>query len=373
MISPNPRSHYLNITPANIVFIYSKNGDSCKQINTRDTRLSTVLQEVQREECRERHQINPSGALNTPNRNFTQAQRFQNRTPQFGGNSFTPSNPRMNRTPQLGMSSTPRNSQLNRTSQFGGSSSLGTPQIQNRTPHFSGRPRMSGVTPQMSGGRPRMSGVRTPLNEYNPGNWEIDVPQQTQNVRTQGAPAVHQTADRTPFCQTPNKNVHSTLRTPASVSTCTSVPPKAPHSQPEVYTKNQRSGSSCYSQTNLNPPSTGDGCHNVPVLNQTSNVNKSSSCDQKERFQNNDDLISNQQSTPGRRSFKFKPSKTQGQTLSSNSVILNSTSSSSAHSHSHHTSVNQNSDNITSISNRGDKPKFDVDSLWGEGRVFKIL
>jgi hypothetical protein len=410
VISPNPRNHYLNITPANIVFIYSKNGDSCKQTTTRDTRLSVVLEEVEREESRDRHHVNQSGALKTPNRDSTQGQRFLGRTLQFGRNPSTPNNP--HRMPQLDMSSTPQYSQFNRTPQFGVSSTPRFSQL-NKTPQFamSSTPTNSQVTRSSQLGRPpnlstpqredRMTAFsgRTPQSDYIPGNRAADTPHRMQDVRTPGAstgcqtaahrtqdvrtPAGYQRAGTTPVCQTPNKNIHRTHSTPSHVSTNTSLPPKSPHPHPQViHMPNQRSGSTCSNQTNLYLPSTGGARSNVPVPNETSNFNKSSPSDQKERFEN--ELTSNQQSTPGRRSFKFKPTKTQVQTLSSNTATsrtqvqtlsssnakLDSRTSSIAHIQFQLTSANQKHNNSISISNSSNKPKFEVDSLWGEGKVF---
>lgn len=80
---------------------------------------------------------------------------------------------------------------------------------------------------------------------------------------------------------------------------------------------------------------------------------------------NRNELKSNQQETPNRRSFKFKPTKTQDiQKLSGSNPVPESSSALSMPTSFRDSSDSVNSNVSASKTHQCEKPKFEVD--WGE-------
>ncbi|XP_061195388.1 protein PF3D7_1417600-like [Saccostrea echinata] len=361
VISPNPRSHYLNITPANIVFIYSKNGDSCQLVNTRNTSLSSVLEEVQRQESIQRHLMNQSVTVKTPSRSLAHTQQFHNRTPQF-----------------VGRPSTPYASQMlnNRTQSFGGRPSTPcNPQMNNRTPQFPGRPatpsnlQISNSTPRV-GGRTTASNVRTPSTVFDEGNSSARTPFNSQNVKIP-TPILQHAENRTPSIQTVNRNVQS-----VSSASSTSVPSTSSSSHFQgIKPQNQSGGTPISNQTNVNLNITSEYDRNLTTVNHIANVNNIPSGVHPGGIGNNSqELNNNQQCTPNRRSFKFKPSRNpEIQSITNNNSSSVSTRATSVFTPSLQRGANQTSNNSASLLQQGDKPKFEVDSVWGEDLSDDVL
>ena len=268
VISPNPRSHYLNITPANIVFIYSKEGDSCKQVNKGNASLSTVLEEVRREESSQRLQMSRA-AMKTPNRSLIDGPSGQGRTPQFGVGSSDNAASVFDKTPQNG-----------RTRSF---TSSNLQQIQR--------------TPQTYGRQP-VSNTRTPLG--------IQSPSENPSIKTHtpaamcstGAPSV-----RTPLHQGSHLSVPNGANRAMNVET-SSLSSNSPYSAGKTH------GGNC-----LNPPGRLGRQTLQSMPNNLSQVNPP-------------EVNNNNQTPPNRRTFKFKPTRTpEIRNMSNNSAIDSTTAS----------------------------------------------
>nr|XP_019930216.2 uncharacterized protein LOC105346484 isoform X1 [Crassostrea gigas] len=349
VISPNPRSHYLNITPANIVLIYSKTGDDCKQINNRNTPLSSVLEEVQREESIQRLQTSQLIAGQTPNRNSSKSQLMQNRTPQSGLRPSTLSHPPI-RTPQSSgvRTFTP-----------------GNPHVYNRLPHSGGGPSTPN-NPQISGGGPSTPNNPQAFNRAPPTSGGLSVP----SVRT---PSSVESSVNTPRLRTPAPNpvvqtgalgarsssMQASTRMSFNISnTPVSVRTPAPVSVNSSYSFQQNSSRLCSNTRNVSS-------QGATVMNKTSDQNILYNTPCEGSGMNRNELKSNQQETPNRRSFKFKPTKTQDiQKLSGSNPVPDSSSALSMPTSFRDSSDSVNSNVSASKTHQCEKPKFEVD--WGE-------
>lgn len=335
VISPNPRSHYLNITPANIVLIYSKTGDDCKQINTRNTPLSSVLEEVQREESSQRLQTSQLIAGQTPNRNNSNSQLMQNRTPQSGARPFYPSHPPIITPQSSGVRTfTPDNPYVyNRPPHLGvrGPSTPNNPQALNKPPLTSGRlPVPSVRTPSSVGSSVNTPRLRTP----NP-------------VLQTGAPGA-----RSSSMQASARMSFSISNTPVSART------PAPVNVNSSDSFQQNSSTSCSNTRNVSS-------QGATVINRTSDQNILYNTPCEGSGVNRNELKSNQQETPNRRAFKFKPTKTHDiQKLSGSNPVTDSTSALSMPTFFKESSASVNSNVSACKTHQCEKPKFEVD--WGE-------
>ena len=312
MISPNPRSHYLNITPANIVFIYSKQGDSCKQVNKGNASLSTVLEEVQREESSQRLQTSRA-AVKTPNRNLINGPSGQGRTPQFGVGPSDSAASVFDKTPQNG-----------RTRSF-----------------TSSRPQMIHRTPQTYGRQP-VSTTRTPL--------DIQSPSDYPSIRTNTPAATFSTSApgvRTPLHQ------GSILSVPSGSNRAMNVGIPASLSSNSPFSAGQTHGGNL---PGWNPyGSCAQGRFGRQTLQSMSN-NLSQV--------NPPEVNNNYQTPPNRRAFKFKPTRTPDIRNISNTSAIDSTTAFSVDIHSELITSS------TSKSKQCDNPRFEVD--WGEGKKCSV-
>lgn len=320
------------------MLIYSKTGDDCKQINTRNTPLSSVLEEVQREESIQRLQTSQLIAGQTPNRNSSNSQLMQNRTPQSGLRPSTLSHPPI-RTPQSSgvRTFTP-----------------GNPHVYNRLPHSGGgpstpnNPHAFNRAPQTSG-RLSVPSVRTPSS--------VESSVNTPRLRTPAPNPVVQTGAlgaRSSSMQASTRMSFNISNTPVSART------PVPVSVNSSYSFQQNSSRLCSNTRNVSS-------QGATVINKTSDQNILYNTPCEGSGMNRNELKSNQQETPNRRSFKFKPTKTQDiQKLSGSNPVPESSSALSMPTSLKNSSDSVNSNVSASKTPQCEKPKFEVD--WGEGQ-----
>lgn len=320
------------------MLIYSKTGDDCKQINNRNTPLLSVLEEVQREESIQRLQTSQLIAGQTPNRNSSNSQLMQNRTPQSGLRPSTPGHPRI-RTPQSSgvRTFTP-----------------GNPQFYNRLPHNGAglstpnNPQAFNRAPQTSGGL-SVPSVRTPSS--------VESSVNTPRLRTPAPNPVVQTGAlgaRSSSMQASTRMSFNISNTPVSVRT------PAPVSVNSSYSFQQNSSRLCSNTRNVSS-------QGATVINKTSDQNILYNTPCEGSGVNRNELKSNQQETPNRRAFKFKPTKTQDiQKLSGSNPVPDSSSALTMPTSFRDSSDSVNSNVSASKTPQCEKPKFEVD--WGEGQ-----
>lgn len=320
------------------MLIYSKTGDDCKQINNRNTPLLSVLEEVQREESIQRLQTSQLIAGQTPNRNSSNSQLMQNRTLHSGLRPSTPSHPPI-RTPQSSgvRTFTPGNLHVyNRLPHNGGGPS--TP----NNPHAFNR------APQTSGGL-SVPSVRTPSS--------VESSVNTPRLRTPAPNPVVQTgalSARSSSMQASTRMSFNISNTPVSART------PAPVSANSSYSFQQNSSRLCSNTRNVSS-------QGATVINKTSDQNILYNTPCEGSGVNRNELKSNQQETPNRRSFKFKPTKTQDiQKLSGSNPVPDSSSALSMPTSFRDSSDSVNSNVSASKTHQCEKPKFEVD--WGEGQ-----
>lgn len=320
------------------MLIYSKTGDDCKQINTRNTPLSSVLEEVQREESIQRLQTSQLIAGQTPNRNSSNSQLMQSRTPQSGLRPSTPGHPPIR---------TPQNSGVR-------TFTPGNPQFYNRLPHNGGGPSTPN-NPQAFNRAPPTSGGLSVPSVRTPSSVESFV--NTPRLRTPAPNPVVQTGAlgaRFSSMQASTRmsfNISNTLvsaRTPVPVSVNSS------------YSFQQNSSRLCSNTRNVSS-------QGATVMNKTSDQNILYNTPCGGSGMNRNELKSNQQETPNRRAFKFKPTKTQDiQKLSGSNPVPESSSALSMPTSFRDSSDSVNSNVSASKTHQCEKPKFEVD--WGEGQ-----
>lgn len=320
------------------MLIYSKTGDDCKQINTRNTPLSSVLEVVQREESIQRLQTSQLIAGQTPNRNSSNSQLMQNRTPQSGLRPSTLSHPPI-RTPQSSgvRTFTPGNLHVyNRLPHNGGGPS--TP----NNPHAYNR------APQTSGGL-SVPSVRTPSS--------VESSVNTPRLRTPAPNPVVQTGAlgaRSSSMQASTRMSFNISNTPVSART------PVPVSVNSSYSFQQNSSRLCSNTRNVSS-------QGATVINKTSDQNILYNTPCEGSGVNRNELKSNQQETPNRRAFKFKPTKTQDiQKLSGSNPVPDSSSALTMPTSFRDSSDTVNSNVSASKTPQCEKPKFEVD--WGEGQ-----
>lgn len=319
------------------MLIYSKTGDDCKQINNRNTPLSSVLEEVQREESIQRLQTSQLIAGQTPNRNSSNSQLMQNRTPQSGLRPSTLSHPPI-RTPQSSgvRTFTP-----------------GNPQFYNRLPHNGAglftpnNPQAFNRAPQTSGGL-SVPSVRTPSS--------VESSVNTPRLRTPAPNRVVQTGAlgaRSSSMQASTRMSFNISNTPVSVRTPAPVSVNS-------YSFQQNSSRLCSNTRNVSS-------QGATVINKTSDQNILYNTPCEGSGVNRNELKSNQQETPNRRAFKFKPTKTQDiQKLSGSNPVPDSSSALTMPTSFRDSSDSVNSNVSASKTPQCEKPKFEVD--WGEGQ-----
>lgn len=320
------------------MLIYSKTGDDCKQINNRNTPLSSVLEEVQREESIQRLQTSQLIAGQTPNRNSSNSQLMQNRTPQSGLRPSTLGHPPI-RTPQSSgvRTFTP-----------------GNPQFYNRLPHNGAglstpnNPQAFNRAPQTSGGL-SVPSVRTPSS--------VESSVNTPRLRTPAPNQVVQTGAlgaRSSSMQAFTRMSFNISNTPVSART------PAPVSADSSYSFQQNSSRLCSNTRNVSS-------QGATVINKTSDQNILYNTPCEGSGVNRNELKSNQQETPNRRAFKFKPTKTQDiQKLSGSNPVPDSSSALTMPTSFRDSSDSVNSNVSASKTPQCEKPKFEVD--WGEGQ-----
>lgn len=320
------------------MLIYSKTGDDCKQINNRNTPLSSVLEEVQREESIQRLQTSQLIAGQTPNRNSSNSQLMQNRTPQSRLRPSTPGHPPI-RTPQSSgvRTFTP-----------------GNPQFYNRLPHNGAglstpnNPQAFNRAPQTSGGL-SVPSVRTPSS--------VESSVNTPRLRTPAPNPVVQTGAlgaRSSSMQAFTRMSFNISNTPVSART------PAPVSADSSYSFQQNSSRLCSNTRNVSS-------QGATVINKTSDQNILYNTPCEGSGVNRNELKSNQQETPNRRAFKFKPTKTQDiQKLSGSNPVPDSSSALTMPTSFRDSSDSVNSNVSASKTPQCEKPKFEVD--WGEGQ-----
>lgn len=320
------------------MLIYSKTGDDCKQINTRNTPLLSVLEEVQREESIQRLQTSQLIAGQTPNRNSSNSQLMQNRTPQSGLRPSTLSHPPI-RTPQSSgvRTFTP-----------------GNPQFYNRLPHSGGGPSTPN-NPQAFNRAPQTSGRLSVPSVRTPSSVESSV--NTPRLRTPAPNPVVQTGAlgaRSSSMQASTRMSFNISNTPVSART------PVPVSVNSSYSFQQNSSRLCSNTRNVSS-------QGATVMNKTSDQNILYSTPCGGSGVNRNELKSNQQETPNRRAFKFKPTKTQDiQKLSGSNPVPDSSSALSLPTSLRDSSDSVNSNVSASKTHQCEKPKFEVD--WGEGQ-----
>lgn len=333
------------------MLIYSKTGDDCKQINNRNTPLSSVLEEVQREESIQRLQTSQLIAGQTPNRNSSNSQLMQNRTPQSGLRPSTPGHPPI-RTPQSSgvRTFTPGNPQFyNRLPHNGGGPSTpNNPQISGGRPSTPNNPQAFNRAPQTSGGL-SVPSVRTPSS--------VESFVNTPRLRTPAPNPVVQTGAlgaRSSSMQASTRMSFNISNTPVSART------PVPVSVNSSYSFQQNSSRLCSNTRNVSS-------QGATVINKTSDQNILYNTPCEGSGVNRNELKSNQQETPNRRAFKFKPTKTQDiQKLSGSNPVPESSSALSMPTSFRDSSDSVNSNVSASKTPQCEKPKFEVD--WGEGQ-----
>lgn len=320
------------------MLIYSKTGDDCKQINTRNTPLSSVLEEVQREESIQRLQTCQLIAGQTPNRNSSNSQLMQSRTPQSGLRPSTLSHPPI-RTPQSSgvRTFTP-----------------GNPHVYNRLPHSGGGPSTPN-NPQAFNRAPQTSGGLSVPSVRTPSSVESSV--NTPRLRTPAPNPVVQTGAlgaRSSSMQASTRMSFNISNTPVSART------PAPVSADSSYSFQQNSRRLCSNTRNVSS-------QGATVINKISDQNILYNTPCGGSGMNRNELKSNQQETPNRRNFKFKPTKSQDiQKLSGSNPVPDSSSALTMPTSFRDSSESVNSNVSASKTHQCEKPKFEVD--WGEGQ-----